>query len=123
MFVEQIPGSRLGVQVTRSGPVLVCVAVSGELVSDTAGVLAEQVRATLVRQQPDTMLLNLAQLEFIDVAGVHTLYELHTAAATRDCTLIIRNASRPTRWILSALGLDALFPSPARRRPRAEPGS
>ncbi|GIF02327.1 STAS domain-containing protein [Paractinoplanes rishiriensis] len=123
MVVERTPESCLRVQVTRTGPALVCIAVAGELDLDTAGVLAGRVRDALGLIQPDTMLLDLEKLEFIDVAGVRTLYELHAAAAAVDCTLVIRHAPRTTRWILSVLGLDELFALADRRQRHPEPGS
>ncbi len=122
MTVEQTPQYSLWMQLTPTGPGTVCIAVAGELDLNNAGLLAGQVRATLL-QRPASILLDLNGLEFIDVAGVRTLYELHADAEAADCTLVISHAPRTTRWILSVLGLDELFAMPALRRRRAEPGS
>lgn len=123
MAVEQTPQCSLWMQLTPAGPGAVCIAVAGDLDLNNADLLAEQVRATLLQHRPASLLLDLNRLEFIDVAGVRTLYELHADAETADCTLVISHAPRTTRWILSVLGLDELFATPGLRRRRAEPGS
>ncbi|MFI5895793.1 STAS domain-containing protein [Actinoplanes sp. NPDC051513] len=111
----------LHVESTPSGPAAVCLTVSGELDAYTADDLARQVRETLVLERPRLILLDLNQLDFIDVTGVRTLYDLHFDAAAADCALTISQAPRTTRWILNVLGLDELFTIPARSAERAEP--
>jgi anti-anti-sigma factor len=123
MAVEQTPQCWLRTELTWTGPGAVRIAVVGELDFGNADLLAEQVRATLSQHRPASMLMDLQRLEFIDLTGVQTLYELHVDAATVDCTLIIRHAPRTMRWILSVLGLDEVFAMPALRHRNAKPGS
>ncbi|MET0419989.1 MAG: STAS domain-containing protein [Actinoplanes sp.] len=123
MAVEQPPQSSLRMQVTSAGLGEVCVAVTGDLDVYTAGLLAEQVRETICRHCPASVLLDLERLEFIDVAGVRSLQGMHADAAVLDCMLIIRHAPGMMLWIQSVLGLDGVFEPPALPERRAEPGS
>lgn len=115
----------LRVESTPCGPATVCLTVSGELDTYTSEDLALQVREVLFLQRPSAVRLDLTSLDFIDVTGVRTLYDLHFDAAAADCTLTISQAPETTRWILNVLGLDEIF-SIAARRPKekeAEPAA
>ncbi|WP_433367141.1 STAS domain-containing protein [Actinoplanes sp. CA-142083] len=110
----------LRVESKPCGPATVCLTVSGELDAYTADDLANRVREALLLERPSMIRLDLNGLDFIDVAGVRTLYDLHFDAAAVDCTLTISQAPQTTRWILNVLGLDDLFAVSARRPKRAE---
>jgi anti-anti-sigma factor len=113
----------LRVESAPTGATSVCMTVSGELDAYSAGELARRVRETLFEERPSLIRLDLNQLDFIDVTGVRTLYELHFDAAAADCTLTISHAPQTTRWILNVLGLEDLLAVSARRPRHAEPGS
>src|SRR5690349_13161081 len=104
----------LHVEAAPSGPDAFCLTVSGELDTYTSDELARQVREILFRQRPHAIRLDLTSLDFIDVTGVRTLYDLHFDAAAAGCTLTISQAPQTTRWILNVLGLDDLFMVSAR---------
>jgi anti-anti-sigma factor len=111
------------VEATPTGPAAVCLTVSGELDAHSAGVLAELVRATLSREHPVAIRIDLGLVDFIDVAGVRTLYDLQFDAAATGCALTVTDAPRTTRRILQVLGLEDLIAMPTTRRPLTEPGS
>ncbi|MCU7725534.1 STAS domain-containing protein [Actinoplanes sp. KI2] len=99
------------------------LAVSGELDVNNAGVLAGRVRAMLLGAHPATLQLDLHRLDFIDVTGVRTLYDLHFDAAAADCALTVSNAPLQTRRIVAVLGFQDVFALSPERRLLAEPGS
>jgi anti-sigma B factor antagonist len=99
------------------------LAVSGELDVHNAGVLAAQVRAMLLGAPRATLQLDLLRLDFIDVTGVRTLYDLHFDAAAADCALTVSNPPPQTRRIVAVLGFQDVFALSPERRLLAEPGS
>ena len=99
------------------------LAVSGELDVHSAGVLAGRVRAMLLGDPPVTLQLDLSRLDFIDVTGVRTLYDLHFDAAAADCALTVSNPPQQTRRIVAVLGFQDVFALSPERRLLAEPGS
>ena len=99
------------------------LAVAGELDAHNADVLAARVRAMLLGERPATLRLDLLRLDFIAVAGVRTLYDLHFDAAAADCALVVSNPPRQTRRIVAVLGFQDVFALSPERRLLAEPGS
>jgi anti-anti-sigma factor len=99
------------------------LAVSGELDVHNAGLLAARVRAMLLDEPPATLQLDLHLLDFIDVTGVRTLYDLHFDAAAADCVLTVSNPPQQTRRIVAVLGFQDVFALSPERRLLAEPGS
>ena len=113
----------LRVESASTGPASVCLTISGELDAYSAAEFALRVREVLFAERPSLIRLDLNHLDFIDVTGVRTLYELHFDAAAADCTLTISHAPQTTQWILNVLGLEDLLAVSARRPRHAEPGS
>ena len=99
------------------------LAVAGELDAHTAGELAGRVRAMLLGEPPATLRLDLLGLDFIDLTGVRTLYDLQFDAAVADCALVVSNPPWQTRRIVAVLGLQDVFALSPERRLLAEPGS
>jgi anti-anti-sigma factor len=99
------------------------LAVSGELDAHNAGELAGRVRAMLLGRRPATLRLDLLRLDFIDVTGVRTLYDLHFDAAAADCGLVVSNPPWQARRIVAVLGYHDVFALSPERRLLAEPGS
>jgi anti-sigma B factor antagonist len=99
------------------------LAVSGELDVHNAGVLAGRVRAMLLGAPPAIIRLDLHGLDFIDVTGVRTLYDLHFDAAAAGCALTVSNPPQQTRRIVAVLGFQDVFALSPERRLLAEPGS
>ena len=99
------------------------LAVAGELDAHNASLLAGRVRAMLLGEPPAALRLDLIGLDFIDMTGVRTLYDLHFDAAAAGCSLIVSNPPRHTRRIVAVLGFQDVFALSPERRLLAEPGS
>ncbi|MEU4427244.1 STAS domain-containing protein [Actinoplanes sp. NPDC024001] len=112
MTVASMPHPPLRVQPTRIGDSAVGVALAGDLDMDTGDVFRTRVFDILNGQLPAAIVLDLRELNFLGVAGVRSLCEAHTIAATYGCALTIGHAPEGVRWLLSMLELDRVFAMP-----------
>lgn len=84
------------------------VALSGEL--DLAG--AQQFEARLgeaERERPDRLVIDLAELAFIDSTGLRLLLQADARARERDCELLLRGAAPTVKRVFEVTGaLDVL---------------
>jgi anti-anti-sigma factor len=103
--------SLLRVHTTSAGAAAVCVSVAGELDVGNSRWLRAWIVDAVDRHRPAGILLDLGGLEFVDVAGVRTLYELHAAAEARGCSLTVERAHVAVRLTLDRLGLEPAFVS------------
>jgi anti-sigma B factor antagonist len=95
----------------ESGPASVCLKLGGELDIYTAPDLQEaieQLEATV----PALLIVDLADLEFIDATGLRILLEAHKRARnTNRCLFLLR--PRPTvQRVLQVTGLDRVLDLP-----------
>ncbi|MEU4424887.1 STAS domain-containing protein [Actinoplanes sp. NPDC024001] len=106
MTVDTTP---LRMAITTHQPPVIGVTITGELDASTADGLYTWIADTINQHRPARLTLDLSRLHFIDVAGVRTLYHLHTAAAAGGCTLTVTAAHTTFWWTLSRLGLEPTF--------------
>jgi anti-sigma B factor antagonist len=95
----------------ESGPASVCLKVGGELDIYTAPDLEEaieQLEATV----PALLIVDLADLDFIDATGLHILLEAHKRARnTNRCLFLLRPRPMVQR-VLQVTGLDKVLDLP-----------
>jgi anti-anti-sigma factor len=84
------------------------VEVRGEVDLATAPHLEAVVRTTL-EQAPDGVVLDLAQLTFIDSSGLRALVALAKDADSRGTSLALRNLPRHAQRVLELTGLGDWF--------------
>ena len=101
--VAEGPRARLSVQdATGSGGL--CLRLGGEL--DIASLPEVEPRLTgLLERAPQPLLLDLADLHFLDSSGIALLVRL----ANRFTPVSTRSATEPVRRVLEALGLASRF--------------
>jgi anti-sigma B factor antagonist len=58
---------------------------------------------------PRTVVIDLAQLDFCDCAGVRVLTGLQRHAAANDVTCIIKNPQPQVSWVLQAAGAESFL--------------
>jgi anti-sigma B factor antagonist len=95
----------------ESGPAYVCLKLGGELDIYTAPDLAEAIEK-LEATMPALLIVDLAELHFIDATGLHILLEAHKRARTTNrCLFLLR--PRPTvQRVLQVTGLDKVLDLP-----------
>jgi anti-anti-sigma factor len=84
------------------------VAVRGEVDLATATDLESAVRGVL-DDAPDGVVLDLAQLTFIDSSGLRALVALAKDAESRGTSLALRNLPRHAQRVLELTGLGDWF--------------
>jgi anti-sigma B factor antagonist len=84
------------------------VAVRGEVDLATAPELESMVQRAF-EEAPNGVVLDLAQLSFIDSSGLRTLVALAKEAESQGTSLALRNLPRQTRRVLELTGLDDWF--------------
>ena len=107
-----MPGGlpELRATVSRSGRATV-VAVAGELDLATVGRLRARLR-TVVEQDPPParVVVDLAELRFVDGSGIAVLVEAQKALTARGGRLVLRAPSPMTTRVVRLLGLDDVLP-------------
>jgi anti-anti-sigma factor len=84
------------------------VTVRGEVDLATASELESLVRSALA-EAPDGVVLDLAQLTFIDSSGLRALVALAKDAESRGTSLALRNLPRHAQRVLELTGLGDWF--------------
>ena len=104
------PLPELRTTVSRSGRSAV-VSVAGELDLATAARLRARLRAVVDQDPPPSrVVLDLAELRFVDGSGVAVLLEAQKAVAAAGGRLVLRSPSAMTRRVVALLGLEAVLP-------------
>ncbi len=86
----------------------VSVIVRGELDLGSAPTLHREV-SSLLALPVEAIMLDLAELEFVDSSGIRTLNDLRLAAGERRIPFCIGPKSEPVRRMLELTGLTELF--------------
>lgn len=97
----------------RDGPDATVLTVSGELDMASSPSLAEALHRLDSTRRP--LILDLAGLEFIDLAGLHVLLEASERARRSGIGLSLVNASRGVRRLLKLTGTTELLETGGRR--------
>ncbi len=104
------PGPALRWRTSHSGPITT-VALAGELDLATAGSVRSCLRTALQRRPPPRRLvLDLAELEFLDASGVSALLTAQRAMADLGGEVVLRAPSRLVRRVVKVLDLEQLLP-------------
>jgi anti-anti-sigma factor len=82
------------------------VTVRGEIDTTTAGVLSECLD-WVVRMDPERLVIDLAQVCFLDSCAVHALADIWHMLP-RHCPLVLRSPNRQARRVFEVTGLDAV---------------
>jgi anti-sigma B factor antagonist len=90
--------------------------VEGEVDLVSAPGLAEAIRSGL-RAGPETLVVDLSKVEFIDSSGLHVLIEARHRAAAADVALVVIRPTGPAGRIFAVSGVHALFPDLAPAAP------
>jgi anti-anti-sigma factor len=93
----------LTVKTVRDGAVCTLI-LAGELGFSTAGEFLQHA-ARVIDDRIERLVLDLAELTFLDCAGVRAL-AIATCFAPGGCPVIIRSLSPPARRIIALLGID-----------------
>jgi anti-anti-sigma factor len=94
--------SPLQIEVSRDGAVAT-VTATGDLDSTTAAILTELLLA-VAAWHPERLVLDLAGLVFVDVAGARALDEVHTLLQT-VCPVIVRQPRPAARKVFGITSL------------------
>lgn len=115
--------AQLRVDVHRHTPAGFALSVEGELERATAAVLAGCLHRLLaVARSPETLMVNLARVTFLDVGGLKVLLDASRCAFERGCTLRLTDCSRPALRLVRAAEADvALGVSSVPEGPAARP--
>ena len=96
------------------------VRVEGEIDVVSAPSLAAAIGDAL-QADPETLVVDLADVDFIDSSGLHVLIEARHRAAAAHAGLVVIRPSGPAARVFTASGMGALFPDlgvPAKAQPR-----
>ena len=111
---RKITGDSLEV-VARSGGEDLDVALVGELDMTACFALEAEIERLLGDRAARRLVLDLAELDFVDSAGLGALLTIHDRTQDLGVELHLVNPSRPVRRILEATGtLPALLSDPTR---------
>jgi anti-anti-sigma factor len=83
------------------------VAISGEVDLTTAPELDECL-VDVVAKRPDRLVVDLAQLHFIDCSGAAVLDRARQALLSAGCPMVLRSPNRLARIVLRVTGLEGL---------------
>jgi anti-sigma B factor antagonist len=83
------------------------VAISGEVDLSTAPAL-DDCLVEVVAKCPDRLVVDLAQLRFIDCSGVAVLDRAREALLAMGCRMVLRSPNRLARMVLRVTGLEGL---------------
>jgi anti-sigma B factor antagonist len=96
---------------TSAEPGRVVVALAGECDLATKDELASALRAAVT--SAETVVVDVAELEFLDSSGVHGLVAAHRATLGRGGRLYVVNARGPVAHVLDMTGVAELLKPPA----------
>ena len=83
--------------------------VSGDLDMASAPQLVASAEQALAEPGRTTLVLDLAELSFIDSTGIGALVSVRNAAVARDGQLVLRAPSAQVRRLLEIASLDSVF--------------
>ena len=92
----------------HEGPDHTLVSASGEIDASTAHLVADAVTASL-RSGERLVLLDFAEVTFIDSTGLGVLVKAHRTAESTHAQFAVVHPTRHTRKLMRVLGLDQLL--------------
>jgi anti-anti-sigma factor len=115
---EQLAASRLGLRVAVDGGVTT-LALRGELDVSAGGGLLDRLEVELTRE-PDEIVFDLAELDFIDSTGLRTLLQARDICDRCAARLSIVEGRGHVARVFDLTGLDEVLPVVSRAREVAE---
>jgi len=107
--------SRFELDVRATGTTRI-VAVAGEL--DLAVSARFQAAAMeVIAETPETAVIDLSALEFVDSSGIHALLGVHRHAAARRVRLVVIPVDGPAQRAFGLSGVETILPFVASPRP------
>lgn len=106
-----------------SDPDATRIVLTGDLDMSTVG-LVRPIVESACEHSPETVVLDLSAIEFVDSHGFHFLVATHRALTADGCVLVVLPPPGPVRRAFEIIGLDHLFgvpPAPARQAKSALP--
>jgi anti-sigma B factor antagonist len=94
---------------TSSAGKVLTVRIAGELDVATQGLLRAMLTEILVSYRPLHLIIDLAQLDFCDCAGVRVLTDTQRMAARYGATLSVQHPRPQVRWVLQAMDAVAML--------------
>jgi len=85
------------------------VRLDGRLGIDSSRILRDRLLAILQEQPPKTVIVDLAEVSFIDAAGIATLLEALKIARHRQVTLCLKGLEGRTLRLFEVTGLLTVF--------------
>ena len=108
LTAESTTAQDLTIEVTNNeGSAL--VSLGGRVTIDSSPELRKQLNALLNRPSPPTLIVDLAELSYIDCSGIGTLIEALRMARQRHTNLELRGLHDGPRHLLEVTGLLHLF--------------
>jgi len=100
------PGTQLTLATTTEGEVAI-VRCTGRLVAGNTGILQDEVRGLL--PGPKRIVLDLADLSYMDSSGLGTIIGLHTSAKSQGARLELNNLNARVRELFKITNVLSLF--------------
>jgi anti-sigma B factor antagonist len=85
------------------------VSLSGRLSIDTSPEVRDRLLAILGQKVQSSVMIDMAELTYMDCSGIATLVESLKIARSRNATLLFMGLSDGPRYLLEATGLFYLF--------------
>lgn len=101
------PPTGFAVDATRGGGEIV-VSVVGEVDISTAPLLWECLEAEILTA-PERVVLDLAQMDFIDSTGLTVLIRAHKRLSGAGAALVLRSPTPPAARVFAVSGLDQVL--------------
>ncbi len=109
-MVAEIAGSAFAVEVLASGTT-VTVAAAGEVDMTVAGELEAALAGALrSRPLPETLVVDLGGLRFMDSSGVHVLLGVHRRAVARGVRLVLLPAPPEVQQVFALCLVEDVLP-------------
>jgi len=103
-----VSDGRLSIQVDRRADGVIVVAPSGEVDVTTQPLLQAELRK-IQAEKPKKLVVNLAEVPYMDSSGVATLVQAMQASRKQNTILVICNLQDRVRTILHIAKLDSFF--------------
>jgi anti-sigma B factor antagonist len=91
------------------------VSLSGRLSIDTSPEVRDRLLAILGQKAQSSVMIDMAELSYMDCAGIATLVESLKIAREHDTTLLFTGLRDRPRYLLEVTGLLYLFQTGSRR--------
>ena len=98
------------------------IVLTGDLDMSTVA-LVRPIVESACEHSPETVILDLSAIEFVDSHGFRLLVAAHRALTADGCLLVVLPPPAPVRRAFEITGLDHLFGDPPARARQAESAS